>query len=307
MNIRMLKYAIALDEHRSFHRAARASNISPSALSRAISALEAEFDLQFFDRTTRKIVTTPAGREFISAARMMVLSGEDLRTRMQFLKDATAGSVVFGMAPLPAGLFLPRFLVRMLQEVPQINVHAKTGTAQDLLAHVDDGSIEFLICTDTAVGDVHPYQVEELCSFDLFLMTRREHPLAGLEEVCPEQIRPYPMLGGAFPNNMWPASEGYVATHTICNNYDAIFAGVLATDACCLAPRIDQEINGMDPHRFAFTRFSERLFTQRSSVILLHQRDRPLSLAAKLALEQLRHVISATTIGQDLEGDGPEG
>src|SRR3546814_9443838 len=73
---------------------------------------------------------------------MMVLSGEDLRTRMQFLKDATAGSVVFGMAPLPAGLFLPRFLVRMLQEVPQINVHAKTGTAQDLLAHVDDGRSE---------------------------------------------------------------------------------------------------------------------------------------------------------------------
>ena len=58
MNIRSLKYAIALDEYCSFQQAARASNISPSALSRAIQALEDEFELELFDRTSRKIVTT---------------------------------------------------------------------------------------------------------------------------------------------------------------------------------------------------------------------------------------------------------
>lgn len=300
MNVRMLEYAIALEEHRSFQRAARACNISPSALSRAISALEEEFDLQFFDRATRTIVTTPAGREFISAARMMVLSSKDLRTRMRFLKDATAGSVVFGMAPLPAALLLPPLLTRMLREVPQINVHAKTGTAQDLLAQVDDGNIEFLVCTDSALLDVHRNRVEELCRFELFVMTRRLHPLVGRAELSREDILRYPILGGAFPNNMWPASEGYVPTHSICNSYHAIFAALLETDACCLAPKIELDASGFAQEQFAFTRFSDKLFAKQALLNLVRPPDRPLSLAATLTLEHLRQVLSLAGLAEDI-------
>jgi|GEM_PF-3001187 len=292
MNVRALKYAIALDEYRSFQHAARASNISPSALSRAIQALEDEFELQLFDRSSRDIAITPAGREFISAARMIVLYGDDLRTRMKFLKDATAGSVVFGLAPLPAGLLLSEFLAQMLREEPQINIHAKTGVAPDLLPQIDDGTIEFMICTDTALNDLHQYAVRELHRLDLFVMTRRDHPLARLGEIKQEDLESYPILGGAFPNNMWPTSQGYIPTHTICNNYDAIFAAVAATDACCLCPRIGSKIGNIDPDLFAFTAYSASVFSKDSSLLLVYSRQRPLSLAATLAVRQMQNVIA---------------
>ena len=72
MEIRQLRYAVLLDEHRRFARAAQEAFVTQSAFSQQIARLERELGVRLFDRTPAGTVTTPAGERFVEHARRML-------------------------------------------------------------------------------------------------------------------------------------------------------------------------------------------------------------------------------------------
>lgn len=69
MELRHLRYLVAVAETRNFHRAAEELGVSQPAVSQQIRALEHEIGLRLFDRSRHHVATTPAGRAFLSEAR----------------------------------------------------------------------------------------------------------------------------------------------------------------------------------------------------------------------------------------------
>jgi DNA-binding transcriptional LysR family regulator len=65
MEIRHLKYFLAVAEELSFTEAAKSLHMSVPPLSRSIRALEKELDVQLFDRSTRHVALTPAGKMLV--------------------------------------------------------------------------------------------------------------------------------------------------------------------------------------------------------------------------------------------------
>src|SRR5579862_9230795 len=86
MDLRQLRYLVALSEERSFTRAAAREHIAQPALSQQIQRLEREVGLPLVERTTRSVVVTDAGRLLIARARTMLAELEAANEELQSLR-----------------------------------------------------------------------------------------------------------------------------------------------------------------------------------------------------------------------------
>ena len=90
MNIKQLKYFIAVAEYKSFTKAANQYYISQTAITQQIQALEEAMDVQLIDRSRRPIALTPAGTVFLGEAKAIL---ERMNTALGKVRDASTGLV----------------------------------------------------------------------------------------------------------------------------------------------------------------------------------------------------------------------
>src|SRR3546814_16546036 len=100
MNLRDLKYFVALAEHLHFGRAAAACFVSQPTLSTQLRKLEEELGVALVERAPRKVMLTPAGRHVAASARRVVAALEQMLTAAHHRPDPAT-------APGRAGLFHP--------------------------------------------------------------------------------------------------------------------------------------------------------------------------------------------------------
>src|SRR5437588_12912820 len=113
MDLRQLRYLVALAEERHFTRAAGREHIAQPALSQQIRRLEDEVGLPLVDRTTRQVAITHAGRELVARARRILSEVEAAEAELQRVRGIEAGRVVVGtmhtMGPIDVSLVLASF------------------------------------------------------------------------------------------------------------------------------------------------------------------------------------------------------
>ena len=90
MNTNQLKYFVAVAEYRSFTKAANQYYISQTAITQQIHALEESMNVQLFNRSSRPVALTPAGRIFFLEAKAIL---ERMETAVSKVKDASTGLV----------------------------------------------------------------------------------------------------------------------------------------------------------------------------------------------------------------------
>jgi DNA-binding transcriptional LysR family regulator len=126
MEIRQIRYALTVARERSFTRASQRLNISQSAISEQVKALEGQIGFQLFRRTGRGVEMTELGRTFLSEAERVasdVLGLDDLARRLQGLgRDSFRLGIGSGLAPL----FLPRMFA---SGVLPADLHIEISTA----------------------------------------------------------------------------------------------------------------------------------------------------------------------------------
>ena len=99
--LNQLKYALALEAHGNFYRAAAALNISQPALSRSIQQLEKSMGVILFNRDPDRVVPTDFGKILLARARTIVGESEEMQREMEQLQDLGAGHLNISLGVYP--------------------------------------------------------------------------------------------------------------------------------------------------------------------------------------------------------------
>ena len=113
MNLRDLKYLVALADHTHFGRAAAACFVSQPTLSTQIKKLEDELGVALVERAPRRVMLTPAGRDAAERARVIIAEVEQMKEAARRTQNPEAGTVRLGIFPTLGPYLLPHVVRRI--------------------------------------------------------------------------------------------------------------------------------------------------------------------------------------------------
>ena len=142
MELRHLRYFIAIAEEGSFTRAAERLWVAQPGLSTQIRRLEAELGVQLFERHTRGVEVTPAGLLFLERARVAVAAAEAARATGRDLEAGVVGSVRLGVAGEARWRHVSDLLARFGQERPGVEVTVLEAHGGTLWRDLRDGRLD---------------------------------------------------------------------------------------------------------------------------------------------------------------------
>jgi LysR family transcriptional regulator, transcription activator of glutamate synthase operon len=196
MELRQLRYLVALAEERSFTRAAAREHIAQPALSQQIRRLEDEVGLALVERTTRHVAITGAGELLVGRARRILAEVEAARTELQGLSGVQTGHVTVGamhtMGPVDVSLALAIFH----QRHPAVELTVREQSSEELaeMLRVDELDLAFLSVTERI--ESHGLGLHQLVSEELVVVLPRDHRLGQrrrirMAELADEQFISY--------------------------------------------------------------------------------------------------------------------
>lgn len=176
MELRDLQSFIEVANHNSFTKAAAHSYLTQPSLSKAIKKLEQELTVELFDRSTRHLRLTDAGRIVYQKGQKALQALSELDVLLGDLKDMETGEIKIGMPPLIGTLFFPEMARRFHQMHPNVSIELVELGAKLIGQLVEDGRIDLglvVMPANEAKFDIYPFIQDE---FVLFV--HDEHPLA---------------------------------------------------------------------------------------------------------------------------------
>jgi len=146
VELRQLRGVEAVARHRHFTRAAEELHVAQSALSHQIRRLEQELGTPLFERTSRRVTPTEAGRALAARARRVLAEVDAAREEVDELRGVLRGRIWIG-ALLPAGdLDVPGLLARFSRAYPGVEVGLREGSAADMLRFLAADELDAAFC-----------------------------------------------------------------------------------------------------------------------------------------------------------------
>ena len=177
MNLRDLRYLVALADHRHFGKAAAACFVSQPTLSTQIRKLEDELGVAVVERAPRKVMLTPAGRELAERARRIVDEVEQMKEAARRSRDPEAGSVRLGLFPTLGPYLLPHVVPRIRARFPRLELLLVEEKSDVLLSRLREGRLDAgLLALPLHDDQLH---AEFLFEEPFLLAVPGAHPLAG--------------------------------------------------------------------------------------------------------------------------------
>ncbi len=190
MELTQLRHFLAVAEHENFTRAAVELAVTQPALSRSVAKLEAELGQPLFERQTRRVRLTDAGRLFESRAREILALVDDAKAELT--DDGQTGRLRVGAIPTIAPYFLPGVL-RLFRDLhPRAQVVASEETTDRLLEHCRQGELDVvLLAAPVAAPHLH---VETLFTEEMLLVLPPGDPLEKQPRITLADLRQRPFV-----------------------------------------------------------------------------------------------------------------
>ena len=142
MNLRDLKYLIALADLRHFGKAADACFVSQPTLSTQVRKLEEELGVTLVERAPRKVMLTATGQDVVQRARRIVADVEQMREAARRSKDPESGSLRLGVFPTLAPYLLPHVVPQLRERFPQLELLLVEEKSDVLLQRLREGRLD---------------------------------------------------------------------------------------------------------------------------------------------------------------------
>ncbi len=142
VDLRKLEALVAVVETGSFSRAAEKIHLTQPTISGHIKALEEYFGLRLFDRHTRSVNPTRAGRLLYDYAKKLLLLYRELEREMAYFKGEKVGKLDLGGSTIPGQYILPQLIADFRKAYPGISVFLKVGDTKEIIEKVREGELE---------------------------------------------------------------------------------------------------------------------------------------------------------------------
>ena len=232
MKLTHLRTFIAIADSGGFARAAAQLNLTQSAASRQILALEAELGLTLFDRISRRVQLTSEGEDLLRRCRRVVAEVETVGERAHLLKAGETGILRVGATPQVIENLLAKFLTRYRRHHPGVEVHLVEDGGVRLNGRLERGDIHLVLTAANgridsrllypmhalaALAPSHPrarqavLEIADLADESLLLLRRDFGSREWFDTACSvAHIRPPVLLESAAPHTLIAlAATGY--------------------------------------------------------------------------------------------------
>lgn len=198
MEIRHLRYFLAVADQLSFGKAARLLHISQPPLSKRIADLEAELGTRLFDRSPRRVDLTAAGMALMPHARLAVTAFDQAVRAATALSPSRAQKLRLALPPETSRYVILDIVNRLSRQRIEISVtEASTAEQCELL---DAGEIDVGVVRQPC--SARGLRSSALLRQELGILMHCDHPLASLEQVSLVALQPYPLV--MFPRASSP-------------------------------------------------------------------------------------------------------
>ena len=176
MNLRDLRYLVALAEHRHFGRAAEASFVSQPTLSTQIKKLEDELGVALVERTPRKVLLTEVGREIAQRAREVLNEVDQIKAIARRTLDPESGTLRMGIFPTLGPYLLPHVIPRIRERFPRLELLLVEEKSETLLRLLREGRLDAAVLALPLHDD--QLHTEFLFEEPFVLAAPEQHPLS---------------------------------------------------------------------------------------------------------------------------------
>lgn len=192
ITLKQLRHAIALAKHGNFHRAANAEHLSQPALSRSITALEAELGVPLFDRHSSPVLPTTFGKTLLRRAQSVLDDTHEIQREIQLLQDLEVGSLIVAMGVYAAEMSAAKAMGKLIAKHPDIDCRLRLTSWADLLPLVESGDVDLAIGEISALENTARLTVTPVGEHELVFFCRAGHPLSGHRSVTEKDLANYP-------------------------------------------------------------------------------------------------------------------
>jgi LysR family transcriptional activator of glutamate synthase operon len=178
MELRQLRYIVALAEERSFTRAAGKVLVAQPALSQQIAKLEAELGLPLVDRTTRRVAMTEAGDRLVVHARRVLKQVDVAREDLADLAGLRTGHLTIGASRTVGALDLSALLAEFHGRYPAVDLAVREDLSISLAKELRADELDLAFITVPGDAPVDGLELEVVSSEELVAVLPPDHELA---------------------------------------------------------------------------------------------------------------------------------
>ena len=195
MELRHLRYFVAVAEQENVSRAALKLHVSQPGVSRQIHDFEEEIGFPLFERSAKALRLTDAGRKFLEEARAVLQRADEAVKSARAVAGGAGAEIHVGYAPSLTIQILPRALRAFQAKFPKAQVALHDLSTEEMLAGLRADKLQVALMVHPPRKMLRGLQFRELARYPLCAALSPNHPLAKSNTVSLEQLAGEPMIG----------------------------------------------------------------------------------------------------------------
>ncbi|MBE7096735.1 LysR family transcriptional regulator [Bacillus cereus] len=292
MEIRVLRYFIAVANEESISAAAKQLHLSQPTLSRQLKDLEMELGTDLFIRGNRKISLTEEGKYLFKKAKEIVDLADKTEANLKDSKEMISGEVYIGAGETEAMHLIAKTLKVLIKDYPNIRFHLYSGNADDIKSKLDSGLLDFGVVIEPT--DKQKYEYAQLPAKDAWgVLMCKNSPLSDKQVISPVDLIDKPLfisrqstvsneLTGWFGQSI--DNLNIVATYNLLYN-----AALMVEEGIGYALCIDKIINTSGNSKLCFKPLQPKL---EANLNIIWKKNQVFSNAAHAFINQLRNSMN---------------
>jgi LysR family transcriptional regulator, benzoate and cis,cis-muconate-responsive activator of ben and cat genes len=196
MELRHLRYFVAVAELENVSRAALKLHVSQPALSSQIRDLEDDVGFNLLERTAKSVRLTDAGRAFLTEARAVLQHADEAVKKARAVANAEPTEIHVGYSPMPTAEILPKTLQAFQRAMPNVHVRSHDWSNREILDGIRDGRLQLgLIIPPPKASALDNVRYEELFHERVCVAVAPQHPFAQRRAIPITEVAAEPLIG----------------------------------------------------------------------------------------------------------------
>lgn len=292
MDIRVLRYFLAVARQGSITGAANSLHVTQPTLSRQMMELEEELGRQLFNRGSRNISLTSEGMILRKRAEEIIDLVDKTKTEFRFMEEVIAGDIYIGSGETKGVELIAEVIKELRKEYPEIKFHLYSGNAEDVSERIDKGLLDFGILIQPT--DLSKYDFITLPVKDIWGVVMSKHsPLAKKMSVTKQDLAGLPLICSRQALTRTSSHNEFLdwfgkdfAKMNIISTFNLVFnAAILAEQEIGYVLTLDKLVNTMEHSAVCFRPLHPAL---ESGLNIVWKKYQVFSPAAKVFLEKLQ-------------------